>query len=143
MRGNTVCPCSGSRAGSALAYSKVRACMHVGMYMGTLLIRKRPFQGSYGSSMLRALWWSWGGGSVSYERGTPAGCCYAHRHGPAVECCWTVPVIGPQGSVLLKGGGGPLRKRPGIGLLWEKWLGAAETFRERILRPAMVGLYQV
>jgi len=40
-------------------------------YRGTSLIRKLPPLGPYRSPMPRALRWSYGGGAVSYERGTP------------------------------------------------------------------------
>ena len=36
-------------------------------------IRNRATLAPYSSFMSRALWWSWGGGVVSYERGTPVG----------------------------------------------------------------------
>ena len=37
--------------------------------MGTSLIRNCPPLGPYSRPMPRPLWWSWGGGAVSYERG--------------------------------------------------------------------------
>ena len=42
-----------------------------GLYRGTSLIRNIPPLGPYSRTMSRALWWSWGRGAVSYERGTP------------------------------------------------------------------------
>ena len=41
--------------------------------MGTSLIRNTPLLGPYRRTIHRVLWWSWGGGAVSYERGTPVG----------------------------------------------------------------------
>jgi hypothetical protein len=40
-------------------------------YRGTSLMRNNASLGPYSMTMPRALWWSWGGGSVSYERGAP------------------------------------------------------------------------
>ena len=40
-------------------------------YRGTSLIRNSAPIGPYGRTMHRALWWVLGGGSLSYERGTP------------------------------------------------------------------------
>ena len=40
-------------------------------YRGTPLISKSLPVGHYSRTMPRALWWPWGGGAVSYERGTP------------------------------------------------------------------------
>ena len=40
-------------------------------YRGTLFIRNTPLLGTYSRTMPRALWWSLGGGAISYERGTP------------------------------------------------------------------------
>ena len=40
---------------------------------GTSLIRNSAPLEPYSRNMPRALWWSQGGGTVSYERGTPAG----------------------------------------------------------------------
>jgi len=42
-------------------------------YRGTWLIRNRHPVGPYSRTMPGLLWWSWGGGAVSYDRGTPAG----------------------------------------------------------------------
>jgi len=42
-----------------------------GAYRGTSLIRKRHPVGPYSRTMPRLLWRSWGGGAVSYQRGTP------------------------------------------------------------------------
>ena len=41
-------------------------------YRGTSLIRNTPLPGPYIRAIPRVLWWSGGGGAVSYERGTPA-----------------------------------------------------------------------
>jgi hypothetical protein len=40
-------------------------------YKGTSLIRKRLPVGPYSSPLPRALWWSYGGGAFSFQRGTP------------------------------------------------------------------------
>ena len=40
-------------------------------YRGTSLMKKRPPLGPYRRAMPRALWWSYGGGVLSDERGTP------------------------------------------------------------------------
>ena len=40
-------------------------------YRGTLLMRNFHSLGPYRRPLPRALRWSWGGGAVSYERGTP------------------------------------------------------------------------
>ena len=40
-------------------------------YRGTLLTRKRTFLGPYRGPVPRVLGWSYGGGAVSYGRGTP------------------------------------------------------------------------
>jgi len=40
-------------------------------YRGTSLTRERIPLGPYSRHMPRALWWSYGRGAVSYERGTP------------------------------------------------------------------------
>ena len=42
-------------------------------YRGTSLIRDPPLSGPYGRTLPRVLWWSWGGGAASHERGTPVG----------------------------------------------------------------------
>ena len=34
-------------------------------------MRNNPLLGPYSRTMSRAMWWPWGGGGVSYERGTP------------------------------------------------------------------------
>ena len=47
----------------------VRMC--AGRYRVTSLIRNTPLLGLYSRTIPRVLWWSWGGGAVSYERGTP------------------------------------------------------------------------
>ena len=39
-------------------------------YRGSLLIRNSALLGPYSRNVPRALWWSQGGGAVSYERGT-------------------------------------------------------------------------
>ena len=39
----------------------------------TSLIRNRFTLAPYSRFMSKALWWSWGGWAVSYERGTPVG----------------------------------------------------------------------
>jgi len=41
------------------------------MYRVTSLRRERLALGPFGRTMPRALWWSWGGGPVSYERDNP------------------------------------------------------------------------
>ena len=51
----------------------------------TLLIRNRHPLGSYGTPMPKALWWSWGGGAVAYDRVDPV-------EGPST--CSTSPVEG-------------------------------------------------
>ena len=40
-------------------------------YRGISLRRNSAPLGPYSGNMPRALWWSWGGGAVSYERGIP------------------------------------------------------------------------
>ena len=40
-------------------------------YRGTSLIKNMPFLEPYIRTLSRVLWWSQGGESVSYERGTP------------------------------------------------------------------------
>ena len=40
-------------------------------YRGTSLIRNNPLLGPCSRTMPRTLWWSYGGGAVSYERGAP------------------------------------------------------------------------
>ena len=40
-------------------------------YRSTLLIRNLPFPGPYSRARPMALLWSWGGGGISHERGTP------------------------------------------------------------------------
>ena len=40
------------------------------IYRCTSLIRNTHLLGPYSRTMPRAPWWSWGGGGVSYERGT-------------------------------------------------------------------------
>ena len=40
-------------------------------YRGTSLIRNDALLGPYSRTMPVALWWSEGGGAVSFERGTP------------------------------------------------------------------------
>ena len=40
-------------------------------YRGTSLIRNTPLLGPYSRTVPRVLWWSKGGGAVSYKRGTP------------------------------------------------------------------------
>ena len=47
------------------------------LYRGTSLIRKRLPVGPYNRPMHMALWWSWGWGGGSCERGTPV--CNPHR----------------------------------------------------------------
>jgi hypothetical protein len=48
------------------------ACVHRG-YRGESLIRNSAPLGPYSRNMSRALWWSYGGGAVSYKQGTPIG----------------------------------------------------------------------
>ena len=45
------------------------------------LVHKKdtPLLGPYSTTMPRVLWWSLGGGAISYERGTPVG---AFQHSP-------------------------------------------------------------
>ena len=38
---------------------------------GTSLIRNTPLLGPYSGPITRVVWWSYGRGAVSYERGTP------------------------------------------------------------------------
>ena len=45
--------------------------LHPQPYRGTLQIKNSAPPGPYSRTMPRALWWSYGGGAVSYERGTP------------------------------------------------------------------------
>ena len=40
-------------------------------YRGTSLIRNTPLLGPYSGPITRVVWWSYGGGAGSYERGTP------------------------------------------------------------------------
>ena len=42
-------------------------------YRGTSLIRNIPLLGPSSRTIPRVLGWSWGGGAISYERGTPVG----------------------------------------------------------------------
>ena len=51
-------------------------------YRGTSLIRNRRPLGPYSRDMPRSLWWSWGGGAVSHERGTctPVSLATVHAH---------------------------------------------------------------
>ena len=48
--------------------------VHLGPYIQGYLPHKNlpaPPPGPYSSRMPRALWWSYGGGGVAYQRGTP------------------------------------------------------------------------
>ena len=58
---------------SKLSFDCVAAASgyHVVDYMGTSIIRYSALLGPYSRTMYRALWWVLGGGSLSYERGTP------------------------------------------------------------------------
>ena len=40
---------------------------------GYLAHKKHPLLGPYSRNIPKVLWWSWVGGAVSYERGTPVG----------------------------------------------------------------------
>ena len=41
----------------------------IAVYRGTSLIKNSAPLGPYSRNMFRALWWSYGGGALSYERG--------------------------------------------------------------------------
>ena len=52
------------------------------MYRGTSLIRDRTSLEPYSRTMPRDIWWSWRGGALSYEQGTPA----VQQSAPPAEC---------------------------------------------------------
>ena len=60
-----------SRAPHHLHSALGQCCVTKYWYRGTSLIRNTPLLGPYRRSIPRVLWWSSGGGAVSYERGTP------------------------------------------------------------------------
>ena len=43
-----------------------------GVVQGHLAHQKHPRLGPHSGTRRRVLWWSWGGGAVSYEQGAPA-----------------------------------------------------------------------
>ena len=56
------------------------------LYRGTSLIRNTPLLGPYSKTIPRGKWWSWGGGAVSHERGTPVDSPLQHRDVTTSSC---------------------------------------------------------
>jgi len=108
-------------------------------YRGTSLIRNTPLLGPYSRTIPRVLGWFWGGGAVSYERGTPVGITFrgekqefrigkiifravVRRCGPSV---WGLRTIGRRmiGTGLYEGG---IENRPLlVQILRRFWTGSS------------------
>ena len=78
MRGGV---CEHSQAGAACFHACPTPAAHTQVflapslpgipYRGTSLISDTPLLGPYRRTLPRVLWWSFGGGGISHERGTP------------------------------------------------------------------------